>query len=47
MELGLHWLQLETVAYLVGQLKPADCLSGPNGEVFHPKKALGWTAIWL
>jgi hypothetical protein len=27
MEPGLHWLQLETVAYLVGQLKRVGCLS--------------------
>ena len=27
MELGLHWLQLETLAYLVGQLRFSDRLS--------------------
>ncbi len=27
MEPGLYWLQLETVAYLVGQLKRVDRLS--------------------
>lgn len=27
MEPGLHWLQLKTLAYLVAQLKPVDCLS--------------------
>ena len=30
MDLGLHWLQLETVAYFVGQLKLADGLSGSH-----------------
>jgi len=29
MEPGLHWLQLETVTYLVSQLELDDGLSGP------------------
>lgn len=41
MELGLYWLQLETLAYLVGQLRRVDCLPvrlWPKWGVITPQK---------
>lgn len=44
MELGLHWFQLETVTYLVGQLKRVGCLSvrlWPKRRGIPPEKGFG------
>lgn len=41
MEFGLHWLQLETLAYLVGQLRLSDHLSvrlSPKRDGVTPEK---------
>jgi hypothetical protein len=50
MDPGLHWLQLETVAYFVGQLKRVDCLSlrlWPKRGGIPPQKGFVETGITL